>query len=134
MTNSASSVVALATMVAAFGFTTAQAANRYGVACVFNKTTVPIKFQVKIGNGQWQEFTLNPNANRWFAHKYNNANQNSSPPLEVKFDSDLRRNSLFNLTYKLPRRAAEGDTCEEGKPFAFVYESGDRNFIDLRAQ
>ena len=61
MTNSASSVVALATMVAAFGFTPAQAANRYGVACVFNKTTVPIKFQAKISNGQWQQFTLTPN-------------------------------------------------------------------------
>ena len=121
-------------MVVAFGSTTVHAANRYGVACIFNKTTAHIKFQAKIGNGQWQEFTLNPNANRWFAHKYSNANQNSSPPLEVKFDSDLRRNSLFNLTYKLPRRAAEGDTCEEGKPYAFVYESGDRNFIDLRAQ
>ena len=87
MTNSASSVVALATMVAAFGFASAQAADRYGVACVFNRTTVPITFQVKVGNGEWQTFTLTPNSNRSFAHKYNDANQNNSPVLEVKFDS-----------------------------------------------
>ena len=85
-------------------------------------------------SGQWQQFTLMPSSKRWFAHKYESAHQNSSPPLEVKFDSDPRRNSLFNLTYKLPRRAAEGDTCSEGKPYAFVFESDDRNFIGLRAQ
>jgi hypothetical protein len=134
MTNLVPSVVALATMAAAFWFNAAQAADRYGVACVFNKTTVPINFQAKVGNGQWQQFTLMPNTNRWFSHKYNSANQDSSPPLEVKFDSDLRRNSRFNLTYKLPRRAAEGDTCSEGKPYAFLYEGNNRNFIDLKAE
>ena len=134
MTISVPSAAAFATILAALGIPAAQAADRYGVACIFNRTSVPINFQAKVGDNQWQQFTLTPNSNRWFSHRYSRANENRSPPLEVKFDSDLRRNSLFNLTYKLPRRAAEGDTCGEGKPYAFVYESANRNFIDLRAQ
>jgi hypothetical protein len=134
MTSPASSVVALATSIAVFGLSSAQAADRYGVACVSNRTTVPINFTIKVGNGEWQVFNLVPNHSRSFAHKYDASNQDKSPVLEVKFDSDLRRNSLFNIYYKLPRLAAEGDTCGEGKRYAFVYESNDRNFIDLKAE
>jgi hypothetical protein len=129
---SASSVAL--TMLASIAFTSgaAHAANRYGVACVFNKTNIPINFQAEVGEGQWEQYRLGPGESRWFAHKYEQQNQDHSPPLRVKFDSDLSQ-SRFNIEYKLPRRAAEGDTCGEGKPYGFQYEPNNRNFIDLKA-
>ena len=128
-----SSLAALGMLASIAVATTAQAADRYGVVCIHNRTGVSINFQAKVGNGQWQQFTLAPGANRWFSHKYSFGGQDSSPPLEVKFDSDLRRNSLFNLTYQLKRSAAEGDSCAEGKPYGFQYEPNNRSFIDLKA-
>ena len=127
-----SSLVGLG-MLSAVGSIAAQAADRYGVVCIHNKTAVPINFQAKVGNGQWQHFTLAPGADHWFAHKYDVQNQDKSPPLEVKFDSDLRRDSLFNLEYRLERRAAQGESCGEGKAYAFQYEHNNRSFIDLKA-
>jgi hypothetical protein len=122
------------TMLASTAFISdaAYAADRYGVACVFNKTNIPINFQAEVGNGNWEQYRLDPGANRWFAHKYDHQNQNQSPPLRVKFDSDLSQ-SRFNVEYKLPRRAAEGNSCAEGKPYAFEYEPRNHNFIDLKA-
>jgi hypothetical protein len=122
------------TMLASTAFVSsaAHAANRFGVACVFNKTNISINFQAEVSNGKWEQYRLAPGENRWFAHKYDHQNQDQSPPLRVRFDSDLSQ-ARFNLEYKLPRREAEGDTCGEGKPYGFEYEPNNRNFIDLKA-
>jgi hypothetical protein len=39
-----------------------------------------------------------------------------------------------NLEYKLERRAAEGNSCAEGKQYAFEYEPQNQHFIDLKAK
>jgi hypothetical protein len=127
------SSVAIAVLASmAFVSTGAHAANRFGVACVFNKTSIPINFQAEVGNGRWEQYRLAPGASRWFGHKYDHANQDQSPPLRVKFDSDLSK-ARYNIEYKLSRRAAEGETCGEGKPYGFQYEPNNHNFIDLKA-
>jgi hypothetical protein len=128
-----SSLVALGLVGSTLGLTTAQAAKRYGVVCVYNRTNVPINFQTKVGDGQWEQYTLEPNGNRFFWHEYQHQNENRSPPLLVRFDSDLTK-ARYNLEYRLERRAAEGNSCGEGKPYAFEYEPNNRNFIDLKAR
>jgi hypothetical protein len=60
-------------------------------------------------------------------------NEDKSPTLLVRFDSDLTH-SRYNLEYRLERRAAEGNTCAEGKPYASEYEPHNKHFIDLKAQ
>ena len=65
-----SSIVALGVAVSAIGTTTAQAANRFAVVCVHNKTTVPINFQVKWADvNRWDENKLSPGSSMWFSHK-----------------------------------------------------------------
>lgn len=126
------SLVALGMFASTLGSTTAQAADRYGVACVYNRTNVPINFQAKVGDGPWEQHRLQPGADRFFWHKYEHQNENRSPTLLVRFDSDLTQ-ARYNLEYRLERRAAEGNSCGEGKPYAFEYEPNNRNFIDLKA-
>lgn len=117
----------------AFAATDAHAASRYGVTCVFNRTQQPINFYIKVGSGgNWASYRLQPGWNRSFAHQYDRINENASPPIYIRFDSDLR-GKTFWTEYKLERRAASGDKCEEGKPYNFRYERDSRDFIDLKA-
>jgi len=121
------------TLVAIAGLvTTAQAANRYGVACLNNRTKSPINFSAKVGNGQWQRYSLASGSSRSFWHRYEQQNEDRSPNLVVRFDSDLSGGQYY-LQYKLTRRTAQGNSCSEGKAYAFLYEPNNRNFIDLKA-
>ncbi len=128
-----SSLVALGVVASSLGLTAAQAADRYGVACVHNRTNVHVNFQAKVGDAGWEQFALEPGGNRFFWHKYEHQNEDRSPTLLVRFDSDLSQ-ARYNLEYKLERRAAEGNSCAEGKQYAFEYEPQNRNFIDLKAK
>lgn len=126
------SIPVLSVAMLTFGLTDAHAANRYGIACVFNRTATTINYAVQVGSGQWTNYAIAPGANRWFSHAYDRQNENRSPDLRIRFDSDLRQ-GRFNITYKLTRRAAQGQSCGEGKPYAFEYEPNNRNFIDLKS-
>jgi hypothetical protein len=111
----------------------AEAASRFGVVCVHNRTNATINFQVKWADvGRWDSYALSPGGNRWFSHRYDEQDENRSPRLLVRFDSDLTQ-QRFNLQYKLNRRAAAGQSCGEGMPYAFEYEPRNRKFIDLKA-
>jgi hypothetical protein len=127
------SLVALGVIGLAFGATTVQGTTRYGVACVKNQTNQSIWFQVQIANGAWEVRQLQPGWETSFSHRYDHQNENRSPDLHIRFDSDLRAQRQFAIQYKLPRRAAVGQSCAEGKPYAFQYEPGNRNFVDLKA-
>jgi hypothetical protein len=111
----------------------AEAATRFGVVCVHNKTNTTINFQVKWADvGRWDNHSLAPGGSHWFSHRYEQQGVDRSPNLLVRFDSDLTQ-QRYNLTYHLKRRAAAGKSCGEGKPYAFEYESRNRKFIDLKA-
>jgi hypothetical protein len=110
----------------------AQAVNRFGVVCVKNTTDVTIPYRVQENNGEWRVRSLEPGWEQAFVHKYSRPNEDRSPELDIKFDSDLRAQRQFRLTYKLPRRAAAGDSCSEGAQYQFQYDSRNRGFIDLK--
>jgi hypothetical protein len=127
------SLVGLGLLAAALGSATVEAANRYAVVCIHNRTSTAINFQNKWADvDRWESNTIQPGRSRWFSHRYDHQNENRSPTLLVRFDSDLRQHR-YNLTYKLERRAAAGQSCDEGKPYAFEYEPRNRHFIDLKA-
>lgn len=73
------------------------AARRFGVVCIFNRTSILVKFMARVGDGEWCQHGLEPGGNRWFAYKYEHANENRPPDLEVRFDSDLS-GSRCNIT------------------------------------
>ncbi|QJP13710.1 hypothetical protein G3545_08590 [Starkeya sp. ORNL1] len=123
-----STVAMLATLV--LGSVPSYGANRYGIACVDNRTNQRINFSVKIGDGQWKPQNLAPGTRRWFTHTYDRVNENSSSSIRVRFDSDLRGTN-FSTVYKLTRHTAVADKCDEGYIYAFRYEPRDRRYIDL---
>lgn len=108
-----------------------KAVDRFGVACVTNMTDAVIFFRYESG-GEWHTDSLRPGFWKSFAHKYDKPNQNHSPELDIQFDSDLRAQKNFTLKYKLQRRAATGDNCDEGAQYQFQYDARERSFIDLK--
>jgi hypothetical protein len=111
----------------------AAAADRYGVIGMTNRTNITVNFQYKVGDGTWGSKKIAPGEKLWFAHEYKKINEDRSPPFYIRFDSDLRKGKNFTTEYKLERRAAVGQSYEHGKKYAFEYEKGDRNFIDLKS-
>jgi hypothetical protein len=126
------SVIGLAVFAGLILPTPAQAVDRFGVVCVKNKTDVTILYRVQENNGEWRVKSLQPGWEQAFVHKYSRPNENRSPELDIQFDSDLRAQRQFAVKYKLPRRAATGDSCGEGAQYQFEYDRGNRLFIDLK--
>src|SRR5262245_5977139 len=126
------SMIGLAVFAGLILPTPAHAVDRFGVVCVKNKTDVTITYRVQEGNGEWRVKTLQPGWEQAFVHRYSRPNENRSPELDIQFDSDLRAQRQFAVKYKLPRRAATGDSCGEGAQYQFEYDRGNRTFIDLK--
>jgi hypothetical protein len=128
----ANAVAAIGVLAITMLCTAAHAVNRFGVVCIKNKTEVTIFYRTKLADGAWHERNLQPGWEQTFAHKYATPNAKRSPELDIQFDSDLRAQRRYTVTYKLPRRAAVGDSCDEGAQYQFEYDHGRREFIDLK--
>jgi len=111
----------------------AAAADRFGVIGLTNRTNITVNFRYKVGDGPWVNKRIAPGEKLWFSHRYTRINEDRSPTFYIRFDSDLRFGKDFRTEYKLQRRAAVGQSYEYGKKYAFEYERGDRNFIDLKS-
>ncbi len=72
----------------------AEAANRYALTCIANRTQVTVNYKVRWGDRSWRSSSISPGRNNWHSWKYKYVNDNSSPRLQVSFDSDLS-----NATY-----------------------------------
>ncbi|MBR0840879.1 hypothetical protein JQ607_11830 [Bradyrhizobium liaoningense] len=109
-----------------------EAANdkHYGVVCVRNNTRANITYMRKVGEGGWETRFIEPGGEWRMAHRYDRANENSSPKVHVKYDADATGRN-FTQFKDLERRAAVGDTCQEGYVYAFQYEARNRSFISL---
>jgi hypothetical protein len=126
-------IPSLAALFVAATLSPAAAANRFAVVCIKNRTQIPVNYQIKWADvGRWESQVLHPGRQTSFAHQYDSQDENRSPRLNIRFDSNLSK-SNFSTGYKLERYRAAGDSCAEGKPYAFEYEPSNRNFIDLKA-
>lgn len=124
--------VVLGLAAAALSSATAEAANdkHYGVVCLRNDTRANITYMRKVGGGDWETRFLAPGDSWKIAHRYDRANENSSPDVHVRFDADASSRK-FTQFKDLERRAAVGDTCQEAYIYAFQYEAANRGFISL---
>ncbi len=111
---------------------TMKAVNRFGVVCVTNKTDATVFYRFKEADQVWYVKSLAPGWQQSFVHTYSRPNEDTSPELDIQFDSDLRAQKNFTLKYKLPRRAAPADSCKEGAQYQFEHDGGERFFIDLK--
>ena len=107
-------------------------ATRYAVACISNRLSSSKKYSIKWGDGSWRSFTLSPGYQRAHKWKYSTINEGRSPYLNIRFDSDMTKNTFFT-TYRLTKYASVDGSCSSGKKYFFTYESN-RSFVDLKAQ
>ena len=114
------------------GSRTAEAADRFGVVGIENKTRVPIRLQHRWGDGEWRVDLLGPGTRKWYWWEYQAANENRSPPFHVKFDSDLSPGQFFEK-YDLKKRAAPAHDWDFAHKYVFKY-NGNTSFVDLYDQ
>ncbi len=115
-----------------FSPNTAEAANRFAVTGIENKSTHTVIYSVKWGDGAWHKVTLKP-GERWLHwHTYAKANENKSPSLTIRFDSEFDPNMKpFFIEYALKRSAAPAHDWEDAHKYVFRND-GNKYFIDLK--
>jgi len=131
-----SSLLALAAPIALaatmFSPAKAEAANRFAVTGIENKSTHTVKYQIKWGDGAWHTITLKP-GERWLHwHTYSKPNENHSPKLTIRFDSEFDpKQKPFFIEYALKRNAAPAHDWEDAHKYVFRND-GNQFFIDLK--
>jgi hypothetical protein len=84
---SLAAVIPLAFASNLFGSPNVAAADRFGVVGIENATLTTISFQHRWGDGQWVEEVISPGARKWYWWEYQQANEDSSPPFNVRVTS-----------------------------------------------
>jgi hypothetical protein len=112
-----------------------EAANRFGLTCIQNKTNIPLTYEFRWGNnGQWSARTVRPNERRAHSWRYDKPDENRSPTMFVRFDSDLSKR-MINQSYRLDSYASpqETDCRRYGKEYVFRFDGSAKKYIDLKA-
>ncbi len=88
----------------------AKAVERYGLVCIYNPTQLNITYLTHRGKGNFTSTTLGPEQSEmhWWEFKY--ANQDSTPRLYIKFDSQVG-SQQFDIRYQLPVGAVPTGTA-----------------------
>jgi hypothetical protein len=100
----------------------------YGIVTVHNDTKSTINYQYCVGDGNWQDEAIKPGFYRYYWHKYDYANENRSPILQVRFDSDMSDGIAWRQ-YSLERNPASHVEAEFGHRYDFKSRPG--NQVDL---
>src|SRR5262245_21214635 len=111
----------------------AEAAARYAMTCIENKTTITLAYSTKWGeNASWRSHRVVPAERISHTWEYAAGHERESPDLYVSFDDDLS-SRMKSRTYVLKSFAAPQKTdCKRyGKEYQFRYDGSARQFIDL---
>jgi hypothetical protein len=115
--------------------TTVQAANRFALTCIENRTNIPLSYDFRWGNdGQWASRTLQPRGQRAHVWKYEKPNETRSPWMFVRFDGDLSKR-MISQSYRLQSHASpqESDCKAYGKQYVFRFDGNAKKYIDLKS-
>ena len=104
----------------------------YTVTCLKNETKFNIKFTDKQNDGAWSPSFLAPGQAMTYSVKYQQANKKRPLTVLVKYDVDGRRSNNFSRTIELKGYASTGQSCTEGKNYAFRPEPRDKNFVMIQ--
>ena len=124
-------VAPVAIAAAMFSPAKAEAANRFAVTGIENKSTQTIKYSYKWGNDAWVTATLKPGEQRLHWLTYGTVNENKSPAFRVRFDSefDPKQKPIF-IEYVLKKNAAPAHDWEDAHKYVFKND-GNQFFVDL---
>jgi hypothetical protein len=128
-----SSIILVGLVAGSLASTPALAQNLFHtVTCLKNETNFSINFIDKQNNSAWSPSFLAPGQTMTYSVKYPSANKRVPLTVLVKFDADGRRGSNFSRTIALKGYASTGETCREGKNYAFRPEPRDKNFVRIQ--
>jgi hypothetical protein len=122
----------LAIAAALFGAIEAAAVDRFAVVGIENGTQVTIRLEHKWGNAPWSLDVLGPGQRKLFWHTFATANEDRSPPFNVRFDSDLSAGK-FEEGYHLTLYGAPAHEWDNAHKYVFKYDAG-RKFVELYDQ
>lgn len=110
----------------------AEAADRFAMSCVENRTDITLKYSTKWGANAWRSHTLAPGQRVSHTWEYEPGKEGRSPNLYVMFDDDLS-GRMKNRDYVLESyRSPQKTDCKRyGKEYQFRYDGSARKFIDL---
>ena len=110
----------------------AEAADRFAVLGIENKSTHTITYSYKWGNEAWKSITLKPGARQLHWWTYAKVNDDHSPNFTIRFDSEFDPNQkpIF-IEYALKRYAAPAHDWEDAKKYVFRND-GNNLYVDLK--
>jgi hypothetical protein len=127
------SIVALLAAVACalcLGSKASAQTERFAVFSVQNDTgNLTITYEIKLGDGQWQTYTVAPGQSRTFWHEFKNQNDRTFPTTTIRFNSAVGNNPKFMIEYNLDRYAAPDRLYKYAKQYSF--KKNDDNYYDL---
>jgi hypothetical protein len=126
---SLTAVIPLAFCANFFGSPNVEAADRFGVVGIENATNVTVRLQHRWGDGQWATDVLSPGGRKWYWWEYRQANEDKSPPFNVRFDSDLSPGRFYEK-YDLGKYRAPDHDWNSAHKYVFKY-NGNHSFIEL---
>lgn len=101
----------------------------YDLVCIYNQTNVTINFRYRWGNGSWTTTQVQPGYMQSIWWEYDYPNEDWSPKLTIRFDSDLSSDTSYK-SYSLEPLAAPTTNCRDyGRDYDFDYT--DWGSIDL---
>jgi hypothetical protein len=109
----------------------AEAANRFAMTCIENKTDITLNYRKKWGkNDSWDSHRLEPG--KRISHTKELTSDGKAPDLYVTFDDDLsgrtKKRDYVLVSFASPQTT---DCKNYGKEYHFRYDGTAKKFIDL---
>jgi hypothetical protein len=109
-----------------------EAAVRFAMSCIENKTDITLTYKTKWGDAEWESSTIMPGHRTSHTWEYAPGKERKSPNLYVMFDDDLssrmRKRDYVLVSYASPQKT---DCKRYGKEYQFRYDGSAKKFIDL---
>jgi hypothetical protein len=110
-----------------------EAADRYAMTCVENKTNLTLRYSTRWGgSGAWRSHVLGPARRTSHTYEYPKGKEGKSPDLHINFDDDLssrmKRRQYVLESYRSPQKT---DCVRYGREYHFRFDGSAKKFIDL---
>ena len=110
----------------------AEAADRYAMTCLENKTSVTLNYSTRWGpDGHWKRHSLSPGDRIAHAWPYAQGHVGHSPDLVVKFDDNLSGQTKWRERTLESYRAPQETDCRYGRKYHFHYDGSAKKYIDV---
>jgi hypothetical protein len=105
----------------------------FTVACLHNQTKYNIRYSDSQNSGRFTPSSLTPGQTMTYSLKYPRVNQKSTLRVIVRYDADGSNAGRFSRDIRLQGYASTGQSCREGKQYAFRPEPRDGRMIRIVA-